>query len=149
MKKTITFEQLRRLVKESLVRESEQDEVEVDEPDVPDIDYDHPNSEDCSKLAEFLRKSGLMPKTKVQHAGANDWGKWDVMVGPISDYEDGYILFYWWADTFDEHADRYLFFLKDGVANNYEYTFEKNPKILAELDRIVDVFGKSKKWKDE
>ena len=115
--------------------------------DIPEIDYGNPNNDDFYKLKEFLEHSGLMPKTKIQHEDAS-FGKWDLMIGPVNDYQDGYILFYWWKDRFNEYADKYLFFREDGVSNGVKYKFEKDRKLLAELDKIVGVFGKSKEWKE-
>ena len=116
--------------------------------DIPEIDYDNPNNDGFYKLRDFLKDSGLMPKTKMQREGAN-FGKWDLMIGYIDDYRQAYILFYWWADRFSEYNDNYLIFLNDGIANTSKYRFEKNQKVLAELDKIVGVFGKSKEWKDK
>ena len=116
--------------------------------DIPKLNYDNPNDTDFYKLQDFLESNDLFPKTKIPHKNAN-FGKWDLMIGYIDDYRKAYILFYWWGDRFDEYDDRYLIFLEDGVSNTSRYNFEKDPKVLAELDKIVEVFGKSKEWKDK
>jgi hypothetical protein len=90
-----------------------------------------------------------MPKIKIQKDDHQQFGKWDIMIKPIDDYRDGYVLAYWWGTSLYEHADTYLIFLEDGVSHDYHYKFEEDKKVLAELEKIIDVFGKSKEWKDD
>ena len=115
---------------------------------IPAIDYANPNIKDLGKLEKFLKSSGLMPKTKLRREGSN-FGKWTLMIKAIDDERDGYVLSYWWSDRFDEYSDDYLVFLEDGVGNGGEYRFERNREALAELDRIVRAFGKSKEWSND
>lgn len=115
---------------------------------IPELNYDNPNNTDFYKLKDFLKDNDLFPKTKIQYKDMR-FGKWDLMIGYIDDYRKAYILFYWWANRFDEYDERYLIFLKDGVSNTTQYNYEKDPEVLAELDKIIKVFGKSKEWKDQ
>lgn len=114
---------------------------------VPELDYNRPTNEGYYELKGFLKNSGLMPKEKVQHEGANS-GYWSVMIQP-DDYGSRYVLFYGWYDRFDEYSSTYLVFLEDGVNCTHNYRYEKNKKVLEELDKIVEVFGKSKEWDEE
>ena len=117
--------------------------------DIPELNYDKLNSDDVYKLKDFLKDNDLMPKTKMQKDDYQQFGKWDIMIKPIDDYRDGYVLAYWWGTSLYEHADTYLIFLEDGVSHDYHYKFEEDKKVLAELEKIIDVFGKSKEWKDD
>ena len=117
--------------------------------DIPELNYDKLNSDDVYKLKDFLKDNDLMPKTKIQKDDYQQFGKWDIMIKPIDDYRDGYVLAYWWGTSLYEHADIYLIFLEDGVSHDYHYKFEEDKKVLAELEKIIDVFGKSKEWKDD
>ena len=117
--------------------------------DIPELNYDKLNSDDVYKLKDFLKDNDLMPKTKIQKDDYQQFGKWDIMIKPIDDYRDGYVLAYWWGTSLYEHADTYLIFLEDGVSHDYHYKFEEDKKVLAELEKIIDVFGKSKEWKDD
>ena len=117
--------------------------------DIPEINYNKPNNNDFYKLKNFLEDNDLIPKTKIQKDKNQRFGKWDMMIKPIDDYRDGYVLAYWYGTSFDEYADTYLIFLEDGVSHDYHYSFEKDKKVLAELEKIIDVFGKSKEWKDD
>lgn len=70
------------------------------------------------------------------------------MIQP-DDHGNRYVLFYGWRDRFDEYSSTYLVFLEDGIKYTYNYEFEKNKKVLDELNKIVEVFGKSKEWGKE
>lgn len=117
--------------------------------DIPELNYDKLNSDDVYKLKNFLKDNDLMPKIKMQKDERQQFGKWDIMIKPIDDYRDGYVLTYWWGTPLYEYADTYLIFLEDGVSHDYHYKFEKDKKVLDELEKIIDVFGKSKEWKDD